>query len=302
MQNEGMQTKFFAGRVDPAIRDAATVVILRDGEHGPEVLMLRRHVNAAVLGGAYVFPGGKVDPQDLLIARSPRVDSPAAALQASLGESRLDAEAAAALFVAACRETLEEAGVLFAGGIDAQLAQRARERACVDGGFAGMLEALDLTLAASSLVPWTRWVTPREPALMNRRFDARFFVAPLPAGQLAAHDDYEATDSAWMRPAAALERYGRGEIVLAPVQIMSLAHLAEHASVDAILDEARSRLPPLIEPELIEHGGARGFAYPGHERHPVRTRAMPGPTCLMLRGERFEPPDGFASLFPRMET
>ena len=291
-----------AGKPPVAPVAAATILLLRDSANGPEVFMVKRHHQVDFTAGALVFPGGKVDAQDLAIARSPRVDAPTGALHASLGEAGLDAEAAAALFVAACRETLEEAGVLFAGGIDAPLAQRARERACADGGFAGMLEALDVTLAASSLVPWTRWVTPREPALMNRRFDARFFVAALPAGQLAAHDDYEATDSAWMRPAVALERYGRGEIVLAPVQIMSLAHLAEHASVEAILDEARSRLPPLIEPELIEHGGARGFAYPGHERHPVRTRAMPGPTCLMLRGERFEPPDGFESLFPRMET
>lgn len=287
----------FPGPVDAAVRAAATVVVLRGGERGPEVLMIRRHPNSEVLAGAYVFPGGKLDTADLRVVRGGRLASPPGQLHARLGEPTLEVETAAALFVAACRETLEEAGVLFARGVDAQRAQRVREGACSEAGFAGTLEELDLRLATDSLIPWTRWITPRSPALMNRRFDARFFVAALPPGQLAVHDDFEATDSVWMRPAVALERYRVHEILLAPVQIMSLAHLARHASVESVLDEARARIPPRIEPELYEYAGLKGFAYPGHERHPVRMRAMPGPTSLVLRGERFEPPDGFDQLF-----
>ncbi len=286
----------FAGPVATPVLPAATVVILRDGERGPEVLMLRRHAKSEVLGGAYVFPGGKIDPQDLVVARSDRVGSSLALLHTRLGEPRLAPDVAGAVFVAACRETLEEAGVLFARQADAQLAHRARERACGHSGFADMLDELDLLLCSDALIPWTRWITPKIPAMMSRRFDARFFVASLPDGQQPTHDDFEATDSIWMRPAVALQRYRDREIVLAPVQIMSLAHLARHATVGSVLDEARARMPPLIEPEAYDESGTRAIAYPGHERHPVRDRVIPGPTCLLLRDDLFEPPDGFDSL------
>ncbi|HEY0877752.1 MAG TPA: NUDIX hydrolase, partial [Zeimonas sp.] len=198
---------------------------------------------------------------------------------------------------AACRETLEESGVLFAHGADVAVAQRARERACAAQPFEAVLDALALRLDTGSLVPWTRWITPRVPAMMNRRFDARFFVARLPADQQATHDDHETTESAWLRPRRAIERYRRREIVLAPVQLMSLAHLARHASTASVLDEARGRTPPLVEPESFEENGVRAIAYPGHPRHPVRERAIPGPDCLLLRGELFEPPAGFDALF-----
>lgn len=288
----------FAGPVDTPVLAAATVVVLREGEHGPEVLMLRRHAKSEVLGGAFVFPGGKLDPADRAIAASGRLDASPAVLHARLGEPQLDAEEAAALFVAACRETLEEAGLLFAKGADARAAECARAGACGTPGFAAALDSLDVRLATESLIPWTRWVTPRVPAMMNRRFDARFFVALLPEGQQAHHDDHEAIDSIWMRPLAAIERYRRREIVLAPVQLMSLIHLARHASAASVLDEACTRLPPLIEPEPYEEAGTRAIAYPGHPRHPVRQRAIPGPGCLLLHEDLFEPPEGFEALFP----
>lgn len=286
----------FSGPVTTPVLAAATVVVLRDGEQGLEVLMLRRHVKSDVLGGAFVFPGGKLDPVDRAVVGSRRIDASPEELHARLGEPGLDAREAAALFVAACRETLEESGVLFAHGADAGLAQRVRETACAAQPFDAVLDALSLRLDTGSLVPWTRWITPRVPAMMNRRFDARFFVAHLPADQQARHDDHEATESLWLRPRAAIERYRRREIVVAPVQLMSLMHLARHASAASVLDEARSRRPPLIEPEPFEENGVRSIAYPGHPRHPVRERAIPGPDCLQLRDELFEPPAGFDSL------
>lgn len=287
------QPVFFRGPVDTPIRAAATVVVLRDGERGVEVLMLRRNVRSAVLGGAYVFPGGKLDPADRSVARSRRLGSPMTQLHARLGEPALEADVAAALYVAACRETLEEAGVLFVHGAGAQVAERARELACGETGFEGMLDDLGLELSTEQMLPWSRWITPRTPSMMDRRFDARFFVAALPAGQQARHDEHEATESVWLQPAAALDRYRNRDIVLAPVQLMSLAHLARHRSVDSVLDEARMRPPPLIEPEPYEDEGGRAIAYPGDPRHPVRVRALPGPTSLRLRDDCFEPPDGF---------
>lgn len=287
----------FPGPVATPVLPAATVVVLRDGERGLEVLMLRRHTKSDVLGGAFVFPGGKLDSVDRVVGESQRVDASPDRLHARLGEPQLDAREAASLFVAACRETLEESGVLFAHGADAAVARRAREHACSAQSFDAVLDALALRLDTESLVPWTRWITPRNPTMMNRRFDARFFVARLPAGQQAKHDDHEAVESVWLSPRLAIERYRRREIVVAPVQLMSLAHLARHPTTASVLDEARTRTPPLIEPEPFEENGVRMIAYPGHPRHPVRERAMPGTDCLVLRGEIFESPAGFDSLF-----
>ncbi len=287
----------FSGPVTTPVLPAATVVVLRDGEQGLEVLMLRRHVKSAVLGGAFVFPGGKLDAADRAVAGSRCIDASPEELHDRLGEPRLDPCEAAALFVAACRETLEESGVLFAHGADAAVARRVRETACAARPFDSVLATLSLRLDTDSLVPWTRWITPRVPAMMDRRFDARFFVARLPSDQQATHDDHEATETVWLRPRAAVERYRRREIVVAPVQLMSLVHLAQHASAASVLDEARTRRPPLIEPEPFEENGVRAIAYPGHPRHPVRERAIPGPDCLQLRDDLFEPPAGFDSLF-----
>src|SRR6476659_4751905 len=101
-------------------RPAATVVVLRDSSAGPEVFMVRRHEGTAFMGGAHVFPGGRVDPRDeadvswcdgRLHARSQLADIPAAE--------------AIAYHVAAARELFEEAGVMLArdgGGAFVKLA------------------------------------------------------------------------------------------------------------------------------------------------------------------------------------
>ncbi len=283
--------------VDSPPRPAASVLLLRDSDAGPEVLLLRRHGRSDVLGGAYVFPGGKLDTsdgEDALIARSGAAPE---LLHACLGEPQLDPRTAASLFVAACRETFEEAGVLLARGADGALAQRARERAREGLAFGAVLSGLALELASDALVPFSRWITPRVPAMMDKRFDARFFVAALPEGQQARHDEHEATESVWLTPRAVIERYRRGGMVLAPAQLMSVAQVGRHASVADVLDDARRRPPPVVEPDSFVHDGVRTMVYPGDERHPVRVRAMPGPTRLILRDELFVPPGGFDAFF-----
>ena len=99
--------------IDTPPRDAASVVMLRDAPDGLQVLLLRRHADSAVLGGAYVFPGGKVDAADAGADTLARLDRPPAELHARLGEPALSANQAAALYVAAAREAAEESGVLF---------------------------------------------------------------------------------------------------------------------------------------------------------------------------------------------
>ena len=132
---------------------------------------------------------------------------------------------------------------------------------------------------------------------MNKRFDTRFFVAAVPAGQVAAHDNFEATESTWLRPRVALEQHRDGLIELAPPQIMTLAHIARFNNVRDAMTHARARTPPIIQPHSFEVDGTRMVCYPGDERHSVRERAMPGPTRLRYRNKLFEPVDGFEALF-----
>lgn len=279
------------------IRAAATVVMLRDAPGGLEVFLIRRHGLSDVLGGAYVFPGGKVDSNDALPDLTSHLDQPPEQLHSVLGEPDLDALAAAGLYVAALREAFEETGVLFARGADSALAAQAAALLREGRAFDEVVSMLALRLNASGLTPWSRWITPRVPSMQTKRFDTRFFVAAVPPGQQATHDNHEATESAWLTPRAALQQYWDRGIQLAPPQIMSLAHLAHHASVASVLEQARSRRPPLIQPEHFDQDGMRVLCYPGDECHPVAERALPGPTRLQFRDRRFEPLGGFDALF-----
>lgn len=282
---------------DSPVRGAATVVMLRDGDSGLEVFLLKRHGLSDVLGGAYVFPGGKVDLADADLDMDAHLDAPPHLLHAALNEPDLDARQAAVLYVAALREAFEETGVLYAREAGSAHATRAMQLLREGHAFDEVLALMGLRLAASRLQPWSRWITPSVGGVMRKRFDTRFFLAAVPEGQAPSHDNHEATESIWLTPRAALRQYWDGAIELAPPQIMSLAHLARHASVDSAFTQARLRPPPVILPEPFEHEGMRVLCYPGDERHSVRERALPGPTRLHFRNRRFEPAAGFESLF-----
>ena len=284
--------------VTTPLRAAATVIMLRDAPGGPEVFLMKRHRLSDVLGGAYVFPGGKVDALDAALDTG-RLDQPLARLHTGLNEPGIDERTAASFYVAALRETFEEAGVLFAQGPQGQAPDAARAAALLrEGqGFNAMLAQTGLRLHTRCLMPWSRWITPTSPSVMNKRFDTRFFVASVPEGQVAVHDDHETTESVWLPPRAALVQYWAGQIEMAPPQVMSLAHLSRYGAVEAVFAAARSQLPPVIEPAPFDQDGVRVICYPGDARHPVAVPAMPGPTRLYYRNKRFEPQDGFASLF-----
>ena len=278
-------------------RPAATVIMLRDSANGIEVFLIKRHGLSDVLGGAFVFPGGKVDPQDAELNIAAHLDQSPAALHSTLNEPDIDPLTAAALYVAAVREVFEESGILFAHGTNSDHADEAAALAREGLPFGSVLARLQLRLTTRSLAPWSRWITPTMPSVTRKRFDTRFFVAAVPPGQIAVHDNVEATDSCWLTPRTALAQYRDGLIELAPPQIMTLAHLARYTDVQQALLEARSRCPPVIRPEPIELQGHRVLCYPGDERHSVQARAMPGPTRLWFHEKKFEPPEGFAALF-----
>ena len=206
-----------------------------------------------------------------------------------LGEPDLDATVAAGLHVAALREMFEEAGVLLARG-------DSRPAGTTPNDWQAWLASARAQLQASQLVPWSRWITPRMAAMSKKRFDTRFFVALTPADQVASHDNFETTASVWLSPKEALQRYDRGEIEMAPPQIMSLAHLARYARAADVLHAARQQMPPCICPENFTENGEVFLCYPGDPQHSVPQRALPGPTRLYIRNKRFVAEQGFEAL------
>ena len=279
-------------------RASATVVLLRDDpQKGLQVFLLRRHTASVVLGGAYVFPGGKLDDADCSAEVHTHLDVSPQAMYHTLGEPELPMATAAGLYVAAVREVLEECGVLFARAHEATHDPALRQqwqRQLHDGqAFNELLQREALRVDTQHLAPWSRWITPYQPAVGNKRFDTRFFVAVLPQGQEPVHDNIEAIDSVWLTPLDALTQYWAGGLPLAPPQIMTLASLLPHANTGSVLAAAQQQTPPLIFPATFEEDGVRHMCYPGDPRHAIAKRAMHGPTRLRFVAGRFEPLGGF---------
>ena len=225
-----------AGPVDA--RPAATVVLLRPGSAGLEVLLTQRPTTMAFASDAHVFPGGRVDPDDAAPGLAGRSVRSAADASLALGGD-LAPPVALAAFLAAIRELFEEAGVLLAE-TTASAATIAEGRSALLRGettFPELAEALDLRLRTDLLVPLSRWVTP-EP--YPRRFDARFFAAALPDGATPTFEGGEVAAHAWLRPTDALAAMAAGRLTLWLPTSTTLQQLEHVAS----LDEIRERLAP----------------------------------------------------------
>jgi 8-oxo-dGTP pyrophosphatase MutT (NUDIX family) len=241
-------------------RLAATVLLLRDGGDGLEVLMISRHEEAGFAAGALVFPGGKVDPVDAALAAccppAPELDEPALVLR-----------------IAAIRETFEECGILLARGNGALLtaellAALLARHGKTDAGFAALVAAAGLELATDHLVPYAHWITPVD---RPKRFDTHFFVAPAAHDQIAVHDGREAVDAVWTTPQAVLAGAAAGRIKLVFATRMNLLKLARSATVAEAIAAARGgkivTVTPVIEktsagpfihiPEDAGYGGTR---------------------------------------------
>jgi 8-oxo-dGTP pyrophosphatase MutT (NUDIX family) len=258
-----------SGRSAAALRDAATVVLVRPapGGLGFEAFLLRRTRALEFAPGAYVFPGGSVDSGDAdpeigWIGPSP------AEFAGWLGTS---AERARALVCAAVRETFEESGVLMAGpaaGLPDGAALAQDRRALLDGSISlgELLARRGLMVRADLLRPWARWVTPEA---SPRRFDTWFFFATLPPGQVATLDRVpgEADSGTWLRPSAALDAARAGEITLLPPTAVTLSELAAHADVAGIL-AARRTIAPLM-PEVVMEDGRAWLAMPPAVEYPL---------------------------------
>jgi 8-oxo-dGTP pyrophosphatase MutT (NUDIX family) len=213
---------------------AATLVLLRDGVAGLEVLMLERHRDA-FFSGALVFPGGRVDDQDHDLARA----YPAPGL----------AEDALAFRIAAIRESWEEAGILLArrrgeDRIVPAAAGRGRTRR-----FAELLAEEAMVPAADHLVPFAHWVTPED---SPRRYDTLFFLARGSADHAPVPDGGEAVDAAWFTPAAAIAEADAKRRRLIFATRVNLLRLMRSGTVSAALEAARRQPIVRICPELYQ--------------------------------------------------
>ncbi|HEX6470936.1 MAG TPA: NUDIX hydrolase [Streptosporangiaceae bacterium] len=236
-------------------RDAATVVILRDHpRHGLQVFMLRRVASMAFAPGAYVFPGGSVDPRDG--DRTIGWAGPdAAAWGVAFGA---DDTLAGQLVCAAVRETFEESGVLLAGPTPGSVIDDTRgdgweadRQALIDRtiSFADFLDRRGLVLRSDLLRPWAHWITP---VIEARRYDTRFFMAAIPPGQRARDVSTESDSVAWLRPAEAVARARAGELALLPPTLVTLLELTEYESVAAVLGAERDIAPRLPEAAIVD--------------------------------------------------
>ncbi|HXW04318.1 MAG TPA: NUDIX hydrolase [Vicinamibacterales bacterium] len=226
-------------------RPAATVVLLREASPF-EMLMVRRHPEMAFMGGAYVFPGGRVDDAD-----RPADDG---GVSPAIFSDLSDREEAAHR-LAAVREVFEETNVV---------------------------------IAAADLQPFAHWVTPEiEPI----RYDTRFFLARMPAGQQPRHDERESTALEWLSPAEAIRRFERRELLLPPPTWTTIRALALHPSIEAVLAWARGRRIVRILPGFLQDADVTMLTLPGDPLMPaIAGWDVPDETRFVLQeGGRWQP-------------
>lgn len=229
-------------------------MLLRAAEAGFTVFLARRSMRSRFMPGAYVFPGGAVDEADRSEAALVRVVGSVAGIDAEY-------------VVAALRELFEEAGVLIVCRADGGRASvpddslRDMRRALAQGKhFISLLAQDDLYLDARGMIYYSNWITPETEPL---RFDARFFIAHPPDGQIAEADAVEMHDGLWLSPREALERAERGALTLMYPTRKHLERLASFDSMAAFLDHARARrIAPVMPYERPD--GSLDFA-PGDD-------------------------------------
>jgi 8-oxo-dGTP pyrophosphatase MutT (NUDIX family) len=265
---------------------ASTVVLLRTASPF-EVFLVRRSDSIAFLGGAHVFPGGRVDPSDHMHD----VDATTGNITSAISRMPdVPAEIAIAHCVAAVRELFEEAGVLLARPLTAASVERlTADRRDLLGEritFADIIRREHLHLALDELAYFAHWVTPE---IEIRRFDTRFFIARAPEGQTPIHDEGETTHSEWIEPTIAIERSRAGFISLPPPTWTTLQMLARFDSIDAVFDWALRKPIPRVQPRFEKRGDQTLLFYPGDPTYPPVEGFDAVDTRFVLENRRWKP-------------
>ena len=225
---------------DPApMRPAATLMLLRDGPQGLEVLMTRRSATASFAPGAYVFPGGVVDQADRDLAQQAANNTTAlVARRANQDANEL------AWAIAACREATEELGIVMARSnrADDKRAYIAPDRLDRDKPLISQLAQLQAHWATDEVHSFSHWQTDQD---LPRRFDVRFMVAKIPSDQIPIADEGEQFEPEWIVPAEGLARYERGEFNIIFPTIRTLRVLATFKTAGKVIAhcETQKELP-----------------------------------------------------------
>jgi 8-oxo-dGTP pyrophosphatase MutT (NUDIX family) len=233
--------------------------------------MVRRHVRSEFAADMHVFPGGSVEEDDCSEEASALCGEPREDAGAPTREQGSPALTDLALRLAAIRETFEETGILLACGKGGEpLLERVGDPSRLSSmrdelrrktvGFTELLSGEGLRPAVEQLRFFARWITPEG---MPVRFDARFFLAPAPAGQEARQDNLEVTEHLWVTPAEALRRCREGDFPMLPPTVANLRELAAFGSVEEALEGARGREVRAVMPRLLREGGRVRLLLPG---------------------------------------
>ncbi len=237
---------------------AATVLLLRDGGVGLEVLMITRHAETVFAGGALVFPGGRLDA----------ADSAPALLRHCRPVPGVDA-AQMALRVCAIRETFEEARQLLARPRGREAMLSGAELAAIESRLKAKLGRLpdftelvidgELELATDLLVLFAHWITPK---IRPRRYDTLFFLAPAPAQQEAVHDGREAVASVWVSPAQAAADGAAKRVKMIFATRFNLLKLARSQDQESAFAAARADTIVTVCPEHRETAEGKMWCIP----------------------------------------
>lgn len=248
-------------------RPASTLVLIRPGpetdgaDPGLEVLLLRRSSAAPFVPGAWVFPGGAVEPADGAPSLLRRLDGASGTADrpgSSVPGSAADDPPTSAHYTAAVREAFEETGLLLARSNDGSAVVSVRDdeglaplRRAVQhdaGRFADVLERTDRRIDAGGMAYIAHWVTP---ALSSRRYDTRFFAAVVPRTKRVAVDGTEVTEATWLRPAEALERRRTGELPMILPTVRTLESLRGLDEPGEVLHAFADRTVPRVLPRFV---------------------------------------------------
>jgi 8-oxo-dGTP pyrophosphatase MutT (NUDIX family) len=220
-------------------RLAATVMLLRDGPGGIEVLMLEKAAGGHFAGGALVFPGGKVDPLD-------------ETFEGPMGEPR---HALSAFKIAAVRELFEECGIMLArragaGDLMSEAELAECRAAAPSAAFFDLASSACLELATEKMVHFAHWITPPARPV---RFDTHFFIAAMPEGQATVTvDGHEIVDANWRRPSNILAEVYADKLKMVLPTMMNLHKLGLRRTVEDALATARNDKVVCVVPNWVE--------------------------------------------------
>ena len=212
------------------IKPAATVILMREAEEsGFEIFIVKRSSRSS-FGSLYVFPGGKLDPEDTekdLYACCEGMNDEEASARLGIENDGLS------FWIACIRECFEETGVLLTNPSDSliqeyeKLSSLRKQLNNKEISFKNIFISESLRLGTNNIVPCAHWITP---AIEPKRFDTRFFLAKVNAKQLASHDGFELTESFWIKPKDALVKFKEGKMNMILPTISNIEQLAEFSS------------------------------------------------------------------------